>query len=201
MTIRRTTVWILIGLAALLVIGCAGAVTAKPEAATNPPEATITASPPSETEAAPTEAPTAIIPATSPPLGADAPLELSGFEMIALDTGLATYSGYECLYTPAGCACEVPELIQSQFDYDEEADSIAMTVVGEGYQFRWNLTHNGVNKWTYSLPMYNNQDQIGEARVLISFDDEGYVMTYLFDDYASGIVTCPDVNFSRVPGG
>jgi hypothetical protein len=189
------------GLAALLVTGCAGAATATPEAAVDSPPPTITASPPPATEAPPSEAaPTAVVPATSPPLGADAPLELSGFELMALDTGLATYSGYECLYTPAGCACELPRLIQSQFEYDEAEDSMVMTVVGEGYQFRWNLTHNGVNKWTYSLPIYTNQDQTGEARVLISFDDEGYVMTYLFDDYDTGIVTCPDVNFSRVQG-
>jgi len=205
MTIRRTAIWTIAGVAALLLISCGGGAPEATVEAETPISATetlsaATASPAPISEA--TDEPTAVVPATSPPIGSDAQMEISGFEQIALNAGLSTYSGHSCLYTPVGCACELPELVQSQFEYDDTADELVFTLVGDGYQTVWHMTHIGVNKWIRSEPIVSaaNGEQTGEARVLVSFDEEGYIMTYLFDDFNAGIVTCPDVPFTRVGG-
>jgi hypothetical protein len=194
--------WMLAALLALgLLVGCGSAApTAAPTLAqaTGPaPTATLPPSPlptPSEAVASTPVPPTP----THDPTLPDVPYDLTGEEIIASRTGLANYSGYTCLITPAGCSCELPLLQKASFTFTP--DGLEFHFEGDGYGTTWTMQRVGPNQWEESKVIHSEvQNQnIGEARALLSFTTDGYIYTQLYTFNDTGVVTCPDITFRRL---
>lgn len=195
---------------ALLAAGCSGPPTpplpepeaqdAAPAASTDIPTATLAPSPlPSLT---PAPAATGTLPPTRDPSLPDVPYEMTGYEVIAAGVGTASYSGYACLITAAGCACELPLIQQVTFTFNPDG-TLSYRFEGEGYASTWVLLRAGPNQWEYALSIRSDvrDEAVGEARALISFTDTGYVYSQFVNYFDTGLVVCPEVTFRRLPAG
>lgn len=187
-------------LAVLALAACAGAAETPPAPTAAPPTSQAPA-PASVQPAAPTaDAPTPTTDTTGLP---DVPYQMAGFEILAARVGTATYSGYKCVVSPDGCACELPLLQDTTFTftaqgpllytYQERDSEVAGT---------WSLTRAAPNQWEYIRPIASEESggQIGEARALLSFTEEGYSVVQLFDFDEVGPVVCPEVAYQRLAG-
>ena len=147
-----------------------------------------------------TSAPEATATAPVSNAGIDVPYQLTGQEIIAANAGEATYSGYSCLVTTAGCACELPETRTAEFVFRQD-EFMDFYFAGEGYQTKWEMLRVGPNQWEKAESIYSveKDEAIGEVRALLSFTEDGYVFTQIVDYFEVGIVTCPDVYFRRQP--
>lgn len=166
--------------------------------ATAPPLRTATPSstaPPIPTPEAATAEPTPTRDSTLP----DVPYQMTGYEMLAAQIGAASYGGYTCLITPAGCACELPLIQQVTFTFNADG-TLNYRFEGEGYAATWPMQRVGPNQWEYALSIRSEQrdETVGEARALITFTETGYIFTQIVDYFDSGLVACPDVHFRRL---
>lgn len=190
--------------AALMAVGCgsvaAPSVSPLPEGGTVvtllPPTATASPTPPPTfTAEAATAEPTSTYDANLPLV----PYQMTGYEMLAAQIGPASYSGYTCLITPAGCACELPLIQQVTFTFNEDG-TLSYRFEGEGYAATWPMQRIAPNQWEYALSIHSEvrDEVVGEARALITFTETGYTLTQLVNYFDSGLVTCPDVHFRRL---
>ncbi len=189
---------------ALLAAGCSTAVT--PPATPPPAEGSATATLLSTATASPTlpatstaEVSTAEPTPTRDPNLPPVPYQMTGYEMLAAQIGPASYSGYSCLITPAGCACELPLIQQATFTFNEDG-TLSYRFEGEGYAATWPMQRVAPNQWEYALSIRSEvrDEAIGEARALITFTETGYILTQLVNYFDSGLVACPDVHFRRL---
>lgn len=126
------------------------------------------------------------------------PQDLTGHELLAANAGLAPYSGYACVITPAGCACEAPILEQIQFTFKpgKRAD---YHFEGKGYASTWELTQLGPNQWGYTQNYkMEGSDITATQSILLTFIENGFIRTDLGRFTDGTIVTCPDVTFRRL---
>lgn len=195
---------LLITLVAALLAGCGG-----PAPAATPPGELATEIP-SNAPTAPALAPTPFPPPTGAPSGGEqapapppgvpaVPYDMTGFEMIAASVGTAAYSGYGCLLSPVGCACELPSLQQVTFNFRPDG-KLDYHFESEGYATTWEMSRVAPNQWEYTISLFSEERgaQIGEGRVLLSLTEDGYVFAQIVDFYEQGLVTCPEVNFRRL---
>jgi len=195
-----------------LAIGMLGMVILTACAATTVPQTTPSAGgeatipPPPSATPSPTASPIPTLEATTaPPTPTrdpslpDVPYQMTGYEMLAAQIGAASYSGYTCLITPAGCACELPLIQQVTFTFNADG-TLSYRFEGEGYAATWPMQRVGPNQWEYALSIRSEQrdETIGEARALITFTETGYIFTQMVDYFDSGLVACPDVHFRRL---
>jgi|GEM_PF-2783073 len=126
------------------------------------------------------------------------PQNLTGHELIASNAGLAPHSGYACVITPAGCACETPilENIQVTFKPGKRMD---YHFEGNGYASTWEMTQLGPNQWgfTQNYKMENSDITVTHS-VLLTFIENGFIRTDLGRFTDGTIITCPDVTYRRL---
>ncbi len=123
---------------------------------------------------------------------------MTGYELIASRVGEAIYSGYVCTIAPVGCACEIPILQRVVFTFSDQ-DSLLYTFAGDGFSAEWAMDRVGANQWSYTIPVYDNAgDFQGAFFTLLTFTQDGYILTQGADLQEGGLVSCPDVNFRRM---
>ena len=126
------------------------------------------------------------------------PSELTANEVAAARAGEAVYSGYSCVVTPQGCACEIPVIERSTFTFAPEGHML-FHFTGDGYASEWEMSRLGPDQWSYTIPMFSQSgDFQGAFFVLLTFTPDGYVYNLGADFDEGGIVTCPDVTFRRL---
>ncbi len=124
--------------------------------------------------------------------------ELSPNEQVAEATGETVYSGYTCVISPEGCACEQPIIERISFDFLDNG-TLLYQFAGEGYASQWNMERVAEDHWSYTIPIYNDTGGfIGAFTVLMIINDEGFSYTSGADYVDDGFVTCPDVEYRRV---
>lgn len=134
----------------------------------------------------------------------DVPYQMTGYEIIASQVGTANYSGYTCVLTPAGCACELPAIQEVTFNFRPDgALEYSFTPEGGGSGSLWEMYRAGANEWEYRFSVESDEQggAIGQGRLLLSFNEAGYSLNQLVEFAGSGIITCPEVNFRRLPSG
>ncbi len=202
-THARLCPFVCAALGAALLTGCSRPTPAAPPPAPAPadlPGEVAPAAPTLASPSPPTATPAADAPPASPPPGLPSvPYSMTGYEMIAASVGTANYSGYGCLLTPVGCACELPALQQVTFDFRADG-TLHYRFEGEGFAETWEMNRVAPNQWEYISAVHSEERgaQIGEGRALLSFTEDGYVFAQMVDFYEQGIVTCPDVTFRRL---
>ncbi len=177
----------------------AGAATLPPPDALSAPTASPPPSPwPTYTPGGAQEPAPAPNPASLP----DVPYDMTGYEIIAANVGSAVYSGYSCVWSPVGCACELPLLLEATFTFTPEG-RLHYFFKGDDFQALWEMERAAPNQWLYKTDIQSEEQdnrKIGEGLTLLSFTQDGYVITQMVDLYEQGIVTCPDVTFQRLMG-
>lgn len=145
--------------------------------------------------------PTGLPEASLDPALAGFPPDITGFELIALRAGPAYYSGYNCTITPLGCACETPVIHQVTFNITQD-NHLSYVFAGDGYSAEWLMDDLGPNEWGYTFA-FNYETEAGQVLgaifALMTFTEDGYVLTQGANLDAGGIVTCPDIHFRRIP--
>ncbi len=185
-------------LIAALLAACA-APTETPAATYDVVEAPPTSTPPTDSIPlpSPTSPPTTVAEAVG--LLGQLPYPVTDEEALAAAAGIATYSGYACVTTPDGCACELPELREMSITFLEDETARLIYHAG-GTSESWDLVRLAPNQWEYSAPLVSQEReaQIGEVRILYSFVTEGYVSSQVTHFYETGLVACPEVTFRRI---
>jgi hypothetical protein len=126
------------------------------------------------------------------------PPGLTSNEVAAARFGESVYSGYSCVLTPEGCACEIPVIERSSFTFVSE-NTMTFAFKGDGYAAVWEMSHLGPDQWSYTLPMIGDAGEFqGAFFSLLTFTEDGYVYNLGADFDEGGIVTCPDVTFRRI---
>jgi hypothetical protein len=135
---------------------------------------------------------------TSDPTREGLPIDVTGYELIATSLGEAVYSGYACTIAPVGCACEEPVIQKASFAFVSEGQ-MSYTFSGSGYGSEWLMTRIGRNQWSYTIPMYRQDGTFeGAFFVLLTFTEDGFIITQGADLDEGGMVACPDVYFRRL---
>ncbi len=115
--------------------------------------------------------------------------------------GEASYSGYACVTTPLACACDSPLIQKAKFVFTPDNRLAYDFAPVGGASSEWLLDHAGVNQWSYASPL---RDKSGNtqavAMFLLSFTQDGYVLTQVTNMSTGEVVSCPDVNFRRLVG-
>lgn len=132
----------------------------------------------------------------------DVPYQITGYEMIAADIGPATYSGYTCVLTPDGCACELPAIHEATFTFRPDGLLEARFEREDGEE-TWEMGRAAPNQWDYRFAVISEGQSaaVGEGIVLLSFTETGYVVNQLVNFGDGSLVTCPEVSFRRLAGG
>jgi hypothetical protein len=183
-----------------LLAACAPPVvpTPPPGAVTLPPALTPH---PTPTDSIPLPSPTSPPTSVAEAIGllGQLPYPVTDEEALAAAAGIATYSGYACVTTPDGCACELPELREMSITFLEDETARLIYYVDDVSQ-GWDLVRLAPNQWEYSAPLVDQEDMltIGEVRIMYSFIPEGYVYSQVTHFYESGLVACPEVTFRRI---
>ena len=201
---RLTRLTVVLASAALL-LGACGAQTAPPADVPAVPTATATPAPtaqpaaPGEVSAPPSPTPGAVAGAEDLP---DVPYQMSGYEIIAARRGPGVYSGYTCVLSPNGCACELPAIQEVSFAFRQDG-VLEYHFEQEGYAGTWEMLRAAPNEWDYAFTVQSAEQgrAIGEGRVLLTFTETGYAINQLVHFEESGVVICPEVNFRRLPAG
>lgn len=139
---------------------------------------------------------------TGQPSGGNLPANLSGYELLANSTGEASYSGYACVMAPVGCACDQPIIQRVRFNFTANNKLLYEFRAGSQPASTWELGHAGVNQWDYRAPI-KGDDGSTQAYflALITFTQEGYLVTQAANMASGAIVQCPDVVFHRLAEG
>lgn len=126
------------------------------------------------------------------------PLSLTGYELVAARTGEAVYSGYACVISPVGCACEQPVLERITFTFPE--DNVAeYHFAGDGYATTWTLEREGPNQWGYTQNFgMEGTDLTVSQFMLLTFTESGFIRTEGARLSDNSLVACPDVYFNRL---
>jgi hypothetical protein len=160
---------------------------------------TLTITPPTDSIPlpSPTSPPTTVAEAVG--LLGQLPYAVTDEEALAAAAGEATYSGYACVITPEGCACELPELRRVSITFLEDETAHLIFHAGDDSQL-WELIRLAPNQWEYQIPIISQdrETQIGEARIMVSFTPDGYVYSQVVHYYDIGLVVCPEVTFRRI---
>lgn len=192
-----------IALAALLGAACRSASDAGTPAAEAPtPSPAATAAAAIATPAIPAPSPTpepteALLSGDLP----DVPYNMTGYEIIAAGVGPATYSGYRCVISPDGCACEIPLVQDVSFSFEPDGTLVYTFAVGEQQETR-SLQRVAPNQWEDVRDIVSEESSamIGEGHVLVTFTETGYAYNQFVHFYDSGLVSCPEVTFRRMMG-
>jgi len=124
--------------------------------------------------------------------------ELTTNELDAQAAGEAVYSGYTCVISPEGCACEEPIVERITFTFEED-NILRYNFKGDGYSSEWEMTRLAPNQWSYTLPIYNNSGNFtGAFTVLMTLNSSGFEYNLGADYGQDGFVSCPTINFRRV---
>lgn len=124
--------------------------------------------------------------------------EISANEQLAQAVGETVYSGYTCVISPEGCACEQPIIERISFNFLDDG-TLLYAFSGDGYSSQWNMERVAEDHWSYTIPIYNDLGSfIGAFTVLMIINDEGFSYTSGADYVEEGFVTCPDVEYRRV---
>ncbi|MBN1120619.1 MAG: hypothetical protein JXJ17_06040 [Anaerolineae bacterium] len=199
MPVRHFRLCLIALLAAAALAACA-APTETPAATYEVIEApTLTSTPPTDSIPlpSPTSPPTTVAEAVG--LLGQLPYVVTDEEALAAAAGEATYSGYACVITPEGCACELPELRQVSITFQED-ETARYVFNAEGISAAWILNRLAPNQWEYKAPIISQEReaQIGDVRIMFSFTPYGYVYSQVVHYYEVGLVVCPEVTFRRI---
>lgn len=191
-------------LLAVVMASCGGkvspeALTGDPSSSPEAPSPTATATvavPPTVPPAATSTEPAA--PPTSAPALEGLPIDVTGYELIAIRIGEAVYSGYACTIAPVGCACDQPVIQRASFEFVSEG-TMLYKFMGSGYGAEWQMDRIGPNQWSYTIAMYDQGGQFeGAFFVLVTFAEDGFIITQGADLDEGGMIACPDVFFRRM---
>jgi hypothetical protein len=117
---------------------------------------------------------------------------------VTAQTGEAVYSGYTCVISPVGCACEQPVLERITFTFPDD-NTAEYHFAGDGYASTWTLEREGPNQWGYTQDFgMEGTDLTVSQFMLLTFTESGFIRTEgarLSDD---SLVACPDVYYRRL---
>lgn len=163
----------------------------------SPPTSTIAVLPSVPPLGSPTEPP----PFSEEGETGDRPIDVAGYELVAIGAGESVYSGYTCTIAPVGCACDQPLVQRATFEFVNET-TMRYTFSGGGFGSEWLLARLAPNQWGYEIGMVDDEGvEEGVYFVLLTFTEDGFIITQGANLDEGGMIACPDVYFRRVQSG